>query len=419
MKKNLIPIMGMLLMLLSCEKDSDSDNSTDTPQKMEDLEVSENFTWKTTHNAVVTLPDSVASKGKTIYIVDDNTIYYKGSSQNSEVEIVLPTYLNSDQLKVYTSDPFKPSAKSGKAADSDGDGVKDNKDDFPNDPNRAYINMFPPTAPGTLVYEDLWPSKGDYDFNDMVIDYQAQINTNASNQVTEIIATVTLRATGAGYHNAFAFELPNLTPNNVINVSGYSVNDPLFNIAANGTEAGQSALNVVVFDDAYNVLQHAGGTGINVDPLQTYVQPVDVTINMQFFDNGQFAPGGPISINDFTSFDPYIIANVNSDGRGREIHLPGQFPTDLADTSYFNSYNDDTNPVAYDGSPIPGGWIKTYESHGNYPWAMNFYDNFSYMIEKNSILLGYLKFSSWAENGSNPNWYKINNPAFRNNQYIY
>jgi hypothetical protein len=31
---------------------------------------------------------------------------------------------------------------------------------------------------GTLAYEDLWPSKGDYDFNDLVVDYDFNIVKN-------------------------------------------------------------------------------------------------------------------------------------------------------------------------------------------------------------------------------------------------
>merc|ERR1711879_138237 len=53
--------------------------------------------------------------------------------------------------------------------DADGDGISDVFDDFPNDPSKAFhTNNY---SNSTLVFEDLWPQKGDYDFNDMVIDY--------------------------------------------------------------------------------------------------------------------------------------------------------------------------------------------------------------------------------------------------------
>jgi len=53
--------------------------------------------------------------------------------------------------------------------DSDGDGIQDADDDFPNDPARAFINFFPAAGYGSLAFEDLWPGKGDYDFNDLVV----------------------------------------------------------------------------------------------------------------------------------------------------------------------------------------------------------------------------------------------------------
>ena len=57
--------------------------------------------------------------------------------------------------------------------DTDEDGVSDLFDDYPNDPEKAFDNYSPAEGQfGTLAFEDLWPAKGDYDFNDIVIDYQ-------------------------------------------------------------------------------------------------------------------------------------------------------------------------------------------------------------------------------------------------------
>lgn len=416
----------VIVLSFGCEKfDGFPEGNTTDKEDMGDLVVNENFNWKTTYNIKVRLPAGIPKDGSTIYIVDKQHLYYKGPANRLFYPLTVPSYVDTLGIKVKTYNPFKPKTKNTKAADSDGDGVKDNKDDFPNDPYRAYVNYFPISGKGTLLYEDLWPSKGDYDFNDVVVDYQFETITNANDNVVEVNGNFVLKAIGGGYHNAFAFELPYLSPNQVINVSGYQVSNPLFNIASNGVESGQSSLNVIVFDDGYNVLQHpGGGTGINVDHSMTYVQPDSVQISMVFMQNGQSAPGGPITTWDLSIdyFDPYIVANVNNDGRGREIHLPGEMPTDLADTSYFNTNDDDTDEWAYSwGSTSKPKmfWMKTYETQNNYPWALNIYDSFDYMAEKNEIIQGYLKFQNWAENGSNTNWYKINNPAFRNNQYIY
>ncbi|MDZ7777488.1 MAG: LruC domain-containing protein [Bacteroidales bacterium] len=58
---------------------------------------------------------------------------------------------------------------------------------------------------GTLAYEDLWPGKGDYDFNDLVIDYEFEITKNNQEIVQDITATFTIKAFGASQHNGFGF----------------------------------------------------------------------------------------------------------------------------------------------------------------------------------------------------------------------
>jgi hypothetical protein len=93
-------------------------------------------------------------------------------------------------LSPYTaikSDIYK---KIDSPVDTDGDGVSDTKDDYPNDPNKAFDNIYPSNdAFGTLAFEDLWPAKGDYDFNDLVVDYNINQVTNAQNMIVEIECT--------------------------------------------------------------------------------------------------------------------------------------------------------------------------------------------------------------------------------------
>ena len=54
--------------------------------------------------------------------------------------------------------------------DTDNDGVADEDDDYPSDPYRAYNNYYPAQGVyGTVAFEDNWPNKADYDFNDLVV----------------------------------------------------------------------------------------------------------------------------------------------------------------------------------------------------------------------------------------------------------
>ena len=52
--------------------------------------------------------------------------------------------------------------------DTDGDGVTDSLDIDPND--ARFVSYA--SASGRFMFEDIYPWKGDYDFNDVVVDYQ-------------------------------------------------------------------------------------------------------------------------------------------------------------------------------------------------------------------------------------------------------
>ncbi|MFH0760038.1 MAG: LruC domain-containing protein, partial [Bacteroidota bacterium] len=142
--------------------------------------------------------------------------------------------------------------------DTDGDGVPDNLDDYPTDPTRAYDNWYPSKPSfGSLVFEDLWPSKGDYDLNDAVIDYQYRVVTNAQNKVVDIKPTFSLRAAGAALRNGFGFQLDNRLPAAVASVSGYKIQYTYIDLASNGVENLQDFAVVIVWDNADNII-HRG-----------------------------------------------------------------------------------------------------------------------------------------------------------------
>lgn len=266
------------------------------------------------------------------------------------------------------------------------------------------INEYPAEGPGTLAYEDLWPSKGDFDFNDVVIDYQFEVTSNNANQVQSIEATFELRAFGAGYRNGFGFQLTGGVESSDISVSGFSLTENYITLDGNGTEANQSLPTIIVFDNAYNEMQHPGsGIGVNTTPGAPYVAPASFTITIDFTD-------GDYSYDDLdlASFKPFIIVDRD---RSREVHLPGNAPTDLADMSLFGTSDDNSDSSQ-------NRWFVT---ENNLPWAINIIESFEYPTEKTEIIEAYLKFTDWALSGGNayPDWFS--NPAndYRNPANIY
>jgi len=286
--------------------------------------------------------------------------------------------------------------------DTDSDGVPDNQDDYPTDPAKAYNNYYPgQNQYGTLAFEDLWPGKGDYDFNDLVVSYWFNQITNADNKVVEVRSTLITEAMGASYHNAFGFQM-GVTPDKVAGVTGIELLHDWITLSANNTEAGQSKAVVIAYDDAYDRLPPPGiGIGSNTDPAAPYITPDTMNLVITFTT--------PVSITEMGTppYNPFIVVDGN---RNREVHLPDKAPTDLVDGTEFGTWSDDSDPLA-------GRYYKTAT---NLPWGMNIVEKFDYVIEKQAINTGYLKFNEWAESSGTlyPDWFK-NLSGYRNPAHIY
>lgn len=284
--------------------------------------------------------------------------------------------------------------------DTDGDGVPDYIDEYPTDPARAY-NLYYPSQNGytTLAFEDLWPAYGDFDFNDLVIKARIQFVLNASMGVVENFITYKVTAIGASQRNTFGIQF-DFPPTAIQSVTGQLL-DGFTSNAANGTEQGQSKAVVIFFDNAFLALPNPGTPFVNTVPNQTYVAPTERQITITY--------ANPIPLASFGQINPFMIINQN---RGREVHLAGFAPTDLASSSFFGTIDDNTGAS---GS-------LNYTSKTGLPWAIAIPDTWKYPIEKEDIVNVYLQFVPWAQsgglqfplwyidNGNNVNTTKVYNP---------
>lgn len=286
--------------------------------------------------------------------------------------------------------------------DDDADGIPDNFDDYPNDPERAFDNFFFTDGDfGTLAFEDLWPFRGDYDFNDAVIDYNFNQVTNGNNELVELSATLILRAHGAFYHNGFGIEFP-FPANAVESVAGTFLSSNYITNNANGTESGQSNAVVIMWDDSYEVLPpQYSGIGANTTEGVPFIIPDTLQIMLRLAD--------PIPLNQtgVPPYNPFIIVDGQ---RGVEVHLPNKAPTALADLRLIGTGHDD--------SEVAIG--RYYKSPENLPWAINIIEKFAYPVEKAEVIQAHLKFADWAESSGElfPDWFK-DASGYRNNNLIY
>ena len=268
-----------------------------------------------------------------------------------------------------------------------------------------------PSFSGTLAYEDLWPGRGDYDFNDMILDYEFNIVKNNQEVVQNITATFVLKAFGASLSNGFGFTLPTVNHSDVVSVSGSDVlNKSTFSIANNGLENGQSKATIIVFDDTYRIMPTSTrGTGANTDLAFGYTEPVTIVVNIVLANNA-------ITYDELNigNFNPFIIVGTQVNGapgpRGKEVHLPNYKPSDLFDTNYFGQDNDDS-------SPAEG---RYFVSANNVPSAINIAEKFDWVIESQDITKAYNVFADWAQSNGTayPDWYK-DEIGYRNISSIY
>lgn len=286
--------------------------------------------------------------------------------------------------------------------DSDNDGVIDELDDYPNDPEAA-VDSYTPSelGMGTFAFEDLWPNKGDYDFNDMVIGYRYRNVLNGDNESVRLIMNFTIRAIGAANHSGFGIEL-DVDPNLVASVTGHSTAGNNTSLNTKGLEAQQDKSVIIVFNDSFNHIKPAAGASfINTDPSETYVEPIEFEVVVQFTN-----PIAPESIGE-APFNPFIFSSYD---RGIELHLAGNMPTTLADKTVFGTASDATD--------LASG--KTYQDNSNLPWAIHIIHKFRYPTEKSRIDQAYNKFVDWglSQGVQYKDWYG-DNSGYRNVNKLY
>jgi len=285
--------------------------------------------------------------------------------------------------------------------DSDKDGVSDIFDAFPKNKDLAYKNLLPADGNfGTLAFEDSWPGKGDYDFNDLVMGYQFEQWTDADNKVREMKCKLVVRAIGANYYHGFGFQLNNAS-SDIKYVKGSSLTDKIVSLDGNGVEEGQKRATIIAFDNDYKFVNRARGQILNTVITQGFTVPDTLSLHIVF---GNAVAQKELGV---APFNPFIF--INGD-RGKEVHLPGYAPTEKADKSYFGTYHDDTDPSKN----------KYYKTLTNLPYALNIPETFDYPIEGVPINKAYTKFANWAQSGGNAfkDWYK-NISGYKENSVLF
>ncbi|GAA4309989.1 LruC domain-containing protein [Mucilaginibacter gynuensis] len=288
--------------------------------------------------------------------------------------------------------------------DYDGDGVPDSIDEYPYNPEWAYTMDYPSANTWcTLAFEDNWPEKGDYDMNDLVLNYRYHYTMSSKNRASMIDCIYSIVAVGASFKNGFGIQF-NVPAENVGEVAGFKNNSKYYQVTGTGVESGQSKAVVIPFDNTDDIITNPDKSYFINTKTDKYKTPNNYSrrISTYFYVAPDYALVAPDKIN------PFLFSNGRRD---HEVHLPGFPPTDKANLKLFGAADDSSVPAVG----------KYYVSKENWPWAINFSSQFTYPVEGVKISDAYTHFLNWAGTGglSYSDWYSNSIPGYRNNINLY
>lgn len=218
------------------------------------------------------------------------------------------------------------------------------------------------TRTRTYAYEDQWPTGGDYDLNDVIVEHVRTITFNSANYVSEVIDEFTpvQPARSATYADAFAVQYMPAVKGDLTLPEG-----------ATWEEDTHSA---ILFTDAKSMV------GKTFTVKRTFNHSLNSGIKKQDLDN--------------EVYNPYIIAQYDEvGGMGRtEVHLPKAQATSYADTEQIGSADD-----AY-----------YLNKDGKHPFAIEI-PMLRWAPVTECVTIGdeYLRFNAWVESfgKTNKDWY--------------
>lgn len=211
-------------------------------------------------------------------------------------------------------------------ADLDGDGIANALDEYPCDATKS-SSLFIPGASsfGMVMFEDLWPSNGDFDFNDTVVAYNYELIYGAQEQLTAIRANFSVLAVGASIHNGLGLHLPfpaARVARAYRRIGGGNADVPtIYN--SNGD------LLIRVANDLRTTFA-AGDGFVNTRTTDAVRAPLSITLLIELAE--------PVALS--AAAAPFDLFLYHTHDPSHEIHRPMYAGTEAMDTSLFGTMSD-------------------------------------------------------------------------------
>ncbi len=265
--------------------------------------------------------------------------------------------------------------------------------------DRVSVSSYPSTDGwSTVAFEDNWPFVGDYDMNDMVVQMRTRTYKNASG-VTQVDMEGYVASVGAFYENGFAVRLPGV-PRDAIDETKLEFVVSDIDVVASPLEPGREEAIFIITD---NVFKHVT-PGASCDYYRSEYQ-CGADLEFKFSLSIPFKQAQNADLSGL--FDPFLFATpgafhgahfLTPPGRGYEIHLKNQSPTEAFDERLFAGVGQDAS------DPAAGKYFLT--STGM-PWALEIGTAWNHPYEYVELSAAYPDFPPFAESNGrvNQNWY--------------
>ena len=259
--------------------------------------------------------------------------------------------------------------------------------------NKEIYNSFK----GVLSFEDFWPSKGDYDMNDMIVEYKREIYKSVlTSKVVKFIDTFVPKHDGANWQNGFGYQLTGIANSDIKKITVESGGIVSQFMEGQDREPGQNYPTIILFDNQKAAIN------------KTFTVTIDVA--QERFTETAFTPffNNKFWEQTYSKFNmnPFIIISANT-GRDKEAHIVKFPPTSKMNFSYFGTGSDVSRPdeglYYVNNENMPTGLQISGISVGTKRGT-----DFLVPVETTSILEAYPKFGDWASSfgASNPYWWK-------------
>jgi len=172
------------------------------------------------------------------------------------------------------------------------------------------------TYTGTLAFEDVWPTGGDYDLNDFVLEYKTIVKYTDDNVMLSVDDYFTPTYDGASYLDAFGYQI---------------ASDELGSVDFTASSDG-----IIQEEENQFLIITSANSGISYRGAITNKTTYHLRRN---FDSSFNYSDYHHTVNPFIVPD-YTSATQQERGKRYEIHLPGHSATNWADMSLINTADD-------------------------------------------------------------------------------